>query len=105
MSSKQEKRSGKRCRRSAAGWQALIQSHQRSGLSQASFCRREGISEVSLSSWRKKLAPAAKQASPESMVSFIELGAALPLNRAPSKALTVRLELGGGMVLTVSRTE
>jgi transposase-like protein len=104
MNKNQKKQSGKRQRRrSASEWQALIQSHQRSGLNQAAFCRREGISEMSLSNWRKKLSPIAKKRAPsESMASFIELGGALP---SPSKALTLRLELGGGMVLTISRSE
>jgi hypothetical protein len=64
MNSRKEKRCVKgRHQRSASERQALIHSHQRSGLSQrgflqlspAAFCKREGISEMSLLNWRKKL--------------------------------------------------
>jgi hypothetical protein len=47
--------SEKRVRRSAEEWRGLVERFGGSGLSQAEFCRQEGISAVSLSSWRRKL--------------------------------------------------
>jgi len=44
----------------AKDWQRLVRAWQRSGLSQAAFCRQHGLSPVTFSSWRHRIAsPAA----------------------------------------------
>ena len=88
--------------RSAAEWQALITAHERSGLSQEAFCKGEGVSPMSLSNWRKRLktqsdhAPITRASTP----AFIEIGNAM---RPLEAGIKVRLELGAGIVLELSR--
>ena len=96
---------GERSRRhrGASQWRTLVQAQERSGQSQEAFCRIHGISVASLSNWRRRLraevsavSVPAVQASP----TFIEIGSApRPLNGG----VRVRLELGAGIVLELSR--
>jgi hypothetical protein len=87
-------------RRSAAQWKALVDSHRKSGLTQTAFCAREGISAMSLSSWRKRLSAKPEETSDMASPSFVEI---TPPLKAIEQALTLRLELGAGIVLTVTR--
>ena len=43
------------CSEKAAYWSEHIAAWQRSGLSQGAYCRRHGLSQSSLSYWRKRL--------------------------------------------------
>jgi hypothetical protein len=92
--------------RSPAEWRGLLSAHEQSGLTQAAFCEREGISQQSLLNWRKRLGRGADtsiaqlQAAQRAMPAFVELGSAIgPLDAG----LSIRLELGGGVVLELSR--
>ena len=89
-------------RRSAQQWRALIQSQARSGMSIAAFCRAHGVCVGSMDNWRKRLRD--ERALPEkvaqSLPAFVEL--AQPL-RALDAGVKLRLELGGGIVLELSR--
>ena len=92
--------------RSPSEWQALLSAHEQSVLTQAAFCEREGISQQSLLNWRKRLGREADaslaqlQAARGAMPAFVELGSAIgPLDAG----LSIRLELGGGVVLELSR--
>jgi len=92
----------RRKHRSAAEWQALIAAQDRSGLGQEAFCRNEGVSTASLSNWRKRLRaeadrePIGKTPPP----AFIEIGSTI---RPLDTGIKVRLELGAGIVLELSR--
>lgn len=90
--------------RSAQAWRALIAAQSRSGLSLEAFCRREGLCAGSMWNWRKRLAaqkPAACAAEP-SAATFVELS---PSRASPALAsgVKLRLELGDGIVLELSR--
>jgi transposase-like protein len=93
---------GKRVRRDEAQWRGLVTEHERSGLSQAAFCEREGLCAQSLSNWRRRLGSSIEAATTEPALSFLEIGRshAKPLDGA---GVRVRVELGAGIVLEISR--
>jgi len=89
-------------RRSGQQWRALIEAQARSGMSIAAFCRDHGVCVGSMDNWRKRLRdenalPGAQEPSPP---AFVEL--AQPL-RTVEAGVKLRLELGGGIVLELSR--
>jgi hypothetical protein len=96
----------RRIRRGVAVWQQLISRQGKSGLSVREFCRRERVNAVLFYRWRGKLSgpkpdPQAKVGAREStaVTPFIDLGA---LGSGGSRC-EVRLEFGGGVVLTLAR--
>ena len=93
----------RRRHRSAAEWQTLITAQEHSGLSQVAFCKVEGVSAMSLSNWRKRLSTQGDDSRIEKRPSptFIEIGNTM---RPLDAGVKVRLELGGGIVLELSRT-
>lgn len=98
MASRQRKRLG------AAGWQALVARQDTSGLSVAAFCAREKLSAASFYQWRTRLRGGAGEtppmgASEAGSGAFVDLGAlAMGAGR-----LELRIDLGGGVVLQLSR--
>lgn len=92
---------GNRQRRSRAQWQALLARFESAGVSVAEFCAREAISEASLYRWRGLLqASDAEDAAPITG-RFVDLGALS--SGAGSSRLEIRLDLGDGVVLHLSR--
>jgi putative transposase len=95
----------KRIKRSDATWREIFARHASSGVSVLEFCRAEGINPGVFRRWRlmlsgrirgekSKARPVAKAIAP-----FIDIGAV----GAGQSRTEVRLELGGGVVLTVAR--
>lgn len=89
-------------RRTPEQWQSILNEQANSGLSQAAFCQRNAIAFATFQTWRKKL----NSPTVNTSASFVEVprtepdGAqALPLDQG----LRVRLELGAGVVLELSR--
>ena len=85
-----------------AQWQDRLAQQQESGLSIAAYCKREGISEQTFYGWRKRLS------NGPSPTPFIDLGALPTASRSHAThqeqiAFDVRLDLPGGMVLTLTR--
>lgn len=91
---------GRRVRRGAEGWQALLARHAASGLSVAAFCARERVSAASFYQWRSRLRRAPASASPADNPggAFLDLGAL-----GSSGRFELRIELGGGVVLHLVR--
>ena len=89
-------------RRSWQQWRALIDEQARSGMSIAVFCRDHGVCVGSMDNWRKRLRDdnARPGAVEQSLPAFVEL--AQP-PRALDAGVKLRLELGGGIVLELSR--
>ncbi len=110
------RRSGKR--RGREGWVRLVAGHRASGLTVSQYCEREGVSTASFYRWRSLIgdAPDADSTSERAGWScspgtaFLDLGPVAAIGPAaddarirPEGALTVRLDLGDGLVLTLSR--
>jgi len=96
----------RRRRRGAAGWRGVLDRFEASGLTAVAFSEREGISCKSLYRWRSLLARTPDQAvvrkavgAPHTAAGFVDLGT---LGREGSR-VELRLDLGGGVVLHVSR--
>jgi len=95
-------------RQSAEVWRALVARFSQSGQTEEEFCEREGLSSKLFHRWRCKcsrgggslratVARAARVSRPTA--SFVDLGA---LGSGGSR-WEARLELGGGVVLSVAR--
>lgn len=91
---------GKRVRRSAENWRALLARQAESGLSVASFCARERLNAASFYQWRSRLGcgAAARPAAVSPRAAFVDLGALSGGGR-----FELRIELGGGLVLQLAR--
>lgn len=91
-----------RVNRSVDQWRALLQAQQASGLSQESYCKAEGVSSTAFAKWRKRFrddrssSAIVKAAPPE----FVELPRT---QRALEAGVRLRLELGSGIVLELTR--
>ena len=88
-------------RRTMEAWRAVIDGFSGSGLSIDAYCRRIGICRASFLCWRSTFLSGASSVSPAAppLQLFVDLG---PL-RLPSARMELRLELGDGLVLTITR--
>jgi Transposase len=103
-------------RRTRAQWSQVVKDFSDSGLSVSKYCEQIGISESNFYRWRSLLASAPKVAVRKSTrrvmapdKGFVDLGPldSVPVNSPvgvlPDARIDLRLEFGGGLVLTVSR--
>lgn len=97
-------------RRNAQQWQQIFDKHAQSGLSQQRFCELNDVAFSTFHSWRKRLVGrpvAIAGGTVDPIADFVEIPraaapattAALPLDNG----LRVRIELGAGVVLELSR--
>lgn len=89
-------------RRSAAQWRALVQRQGAGDESVARFCARERVSVASFYQWRTRVrGTAAPLAAPGEAASsgFVDLGDL----RLGAGGFSLRVDLGGGLVLTLTR--
>lgn len=95
----------KRIERSEATWRELFARQVSSGISVLEFCRAEKINPGVFRRWRSMWNGdiAAKESASHTVAKavtpFIDIGAV----GAARSRMEVRLELGGGVVLTVAR--
>ncbi|MCB0334303.1 MAG: hypothetical protein KDD62_01165 [Bdellovibrionales bacterium] len=75
--------------RSKEEWKRLVAEQESSGLSQAKFCEKRGVTVASLGYWRKKLKEEA----------FVELSVAIEDSQSSGSAV---VEFPGGAVLRFS---
>ena len=89
-------------RRGRQEWQAVIARFAESGLGIEPFCIREGLSESSFRRWRRLLGvPCSQPAAPVmEPTGFVEAGS---LNLGGTGRLELRLDLGDGVILHLSR--
>ena len=80
--------------RSRSEWERILGAYEASGLSQAGYCRREGLSLSSFRNWRNRLGGGPCSAPG----GFIEV-----LGPAPESGWEFELELGSGAVLRLRR--
>lgn len=99
-----------------AVWRSRLLRHAQSGKSIAAFCRDESVSTASFHIWRAKLAAAdGHGTNAVQQAAFIDLGAIKDVvgesvtadgpasAPTPATGIDVRIDLGGGIVLTVTR--
>lgn len=102
-------------RRSRSQWTQVVKEFSASTLTVSQYCEQNGISESNFYRWRSLLAgkpgelarKSIRRVSPPAK-GFVDLG---PLDRVPVNSpvsvpearIDLRLEFGGGVVLTVSR--
>ena len=105
---------GRWVQRDAQAWWAILQRQMESGLSQVAFCAAEGLSDSSLQNWKRKFvregrisqAPAAVSAPWFAELAVPEAGVEPePAGGPVPPAWQIELELGGGVVLRIHRTE
>jgi putative transposase len=91
-------------------WRELLQRFDGAGVTVSEFCLREGVSKSSFQRWRSLLTTTRSQATGErddrpqeaAATQFVDLGA---LRGAVSDTgrLQIKLDLGGGIVLQLTR--
>ena len=98
----------RRQRRDGNAWRSLVSGFEESGLTVSQFCEREGIGAASFYHWRSRLSrsgtrrksqPASHPNVPAPRGDFLDLGTL----GSSSARMEVRLELGGGVVIHVTR--
>jgi hypothetical protein len=96
----------KRIKRSEATWREIFSRHASSGVAMLEFCRAQGINPGVYRRWRSRLngdgmqgAKTQARAAPKTDTPFIDIGAV----GSVQSRMEVRLDLGGGVVLTVAR--
>lgn len=100
-----------RQRRGEDVWREIVSRQEQSGLTVTEFCEREGLKAASLYGWRGRLRQGAASEKPSPTPSrrarvqknteeFIDLGAI----GTRHGRFEVRLDLGGGMQLTLVRS-
>jgi len=86
-------------RRTPEQWHVIFEEQSSSGLSQEMFCKSQNISYGTFQTWRKKL----NNPSDHHSADFVEVpridAEQLPLDQS----LRIRLELGAGIILELSR--
>ena len=80
-----------RLRRTPDQWRAIFQHFERSGLTIPQYCQREHLPLSTFQRWRHQL----RDHTP----TFIDAG---PLH-SPGAALSITLDLGGGITLHIAR--
>lgn len=111
--------SARRRRLSVAQWRERVSRFDPQAETVAGFCKREGVCTASFYRWRSRLAgqageasSAGRKAGPATSLTgrdagFVDLGPLVPTTSADapraSAGLLLRLELGGGVALQISR--
>ena len=83
---------------SASHWQRLLDQFSQSGLSQASFAKRHGVTSQQMIYWRRRLS-VAKQRTPQQSPQIVELAMAQAAADHPQQASPFELRFPSGMVL------
>jgi hypothetical protein len=81
-------------RRSRAEWRGICERFKASGLSDAAFCRREGIAKGSFSRWKNLL-----HASEGEKAAFVEISPPVQPSFTSLEAGEMELVLPGGVCL------
>ncbi|KVQ18757.1 IS66 family insertion sequence element accessory protein TnpA [Burkholderia ubonensis] len=95
-----------------SAWRQRLSRFAQSGQTIKAFCQRESVSVWSFYHWRRRLQEAAALCGTEGAAeAFVDLGAVSSASprvdaAAPTGAanLTIRLDLPGGIVLTIARS-
>jgi putative transposase len=105
-------RGSKRRRLDERAWRELFKRFDGAGLTVEAFCQREGLSRSSFNRWRSRLpvqpgaaASTAVGASDDRQCAtpFVDLGLLGASGTAAAAGVELRLDLGGGLSLTLVR--
>jgi len=88
-------------RRSQAEWQHILERFEASGMTQAAFCREQGLSVSTFGYWKRRLGEHRQAGGPDGDASagVIDLGA---LTERPA-GWSVEIQLGDGVSVTLRR--
>ena len=88
----------------AEQWRERLARQAGSGKSVAAFCREQGIATQTFYWWRNRLSrqEAGAVPRPAAATPFLDLGA-MPAAAAHAGSLSIRLDLPGGITLTIAR--
>jgi hypothetical protein len=100
-----------RQRGSAWAWRQRLARFARSGQTIKAFCEQESVSTFSFYHWRRRLQQSAAESVSPAPPSFVDLGpvtaagaaANAPVEDRGAGDLAIRLDLPGGIVLTITR--
>jgi len=81
-------------RRNREEWERIFKRYEKSGLSEATFCEREEISQSSFYNWKRKLWDAGTGSH-----AFVELTASEPIKPSAMPSGEFELSLPGGVLL------
>ncbi len=97
---------GGRLRYSRQEWQGFVSEFLASGQDCKSFCRDKGLNPSRLMRWQGMFRNEASVSSDEVQpVGFMDLGALkFPTPQLQAGTLEIKLDLGGGVVLTLTRS-
>lgn len=88
-------------------WLDVFKRFEGAGLTVEAFCLREGLCRSSFTRWRSRLLGGVGQpkpdASDQAATAFLDLGVMGSGVTAPGPALELRLDLGAGLTLTLTR--
>lgn len=87
-------------------WRERIAQQAASGKGVAAFCRDQGIATQTFYWWRNRLARREESGAaprPAAATPFLDLGA-MPAATQGDGSLSIRLELPGGITLTIARS-
>ena len=86
-------------------WRERIAQQAASGKNVAAFCQEQGIATQTFYWWRNRLAKQQAEAFPSvaGAVGFLDLGAT-PAAKQGDGSLSIRLDLPGGITLTIARS-
>lgn len=86
-------------------WRERIAQQAASGKGVAAFCREQGIAAQTFYWWRNRLAKRESGAAPRlpAATPFLDLGA-MPAATQGEGSLSIRLDLPGGITLTIARS-
>lgn len=89
----------------AEQWRERIAQQAGSGKSVAAFCQEQGIAPQTFYWWRNRLTGQEAGAAPRPATAapFLDLGA-MPAAAAHAGSLSIRLDLPGGITLTIARS-
>lgn len=89
----------------AEQWREYIAQQAGSGKSVAAFCQEQGIATQTFYWWRSRLARQEAGAAPRltAATSFLDLGA-IPAAAEHAGSLSIRVDLPGGITLTIARS-
>ena len=103
----------KRRRLNERAWRELFKRFDGGGLTVEAFCQREGLSRSSFNRWRSRLpmrtgaaaatASGASDARQHVAPAFVDLGLLGAAGTRAPAGLELRLDLGGGLSLTLVR--